>query len=355
MKKCPTCNRTFTDDALSFCLEDGSPLLSVGSESGPPSYDPGATIQYNPGRETNPPPPSSYTPSQTPGYQAPPPAWSPMPPPGSVPGGGMPGGPPKKKSKGIYWVIGIIAVVVVLGIGGIILAVVLVGMSASNTNNGNTNNSNSTANSNSNAKNSNNANNSNSDNSNSNANTSSPKDYVAQDDFSTTKWWVGSNTYGKAEYVNGEYQLSGMGGYVAVYGLKTYGTKDATTRVTTRSVTGVSPENGYGLTIYSELRNGQLEDYSFVIRTDDSAAFCVYLHKAGKETSLVSWTEATQIRRGSSTNQLEVRATESQISFYINGTFATSITDTAGYKTGVAGLYTSGTVPIAFDDLEIFR
>jgi len=28
MKRCPTCHRAFTDDTLSFCLEDGTPLIS---------------------------------------------------------------------------------------------------------------------------------------------------------------------------------------------------------------------------------------------------------------------------------------------------------------------------------------
>src|SRR2546425_6852951 len=35
MKKCSTCNRTYTDDTLRFCLEDGSSLSAV--------YDPQAT------------------------------------------------------------------------------------------------------------------------------------------------------------------------------------------------------------------------------------------------------------------------------------------------------------------------
>ena len=34
MKRCPTCKRTFEDDSLAFCLDDGSPLVS---ESGPDS------------------------------------------------------------------------------------------------------------------------------------------------------------------------------------------------------------------------------------------------------------------------------------------------------------------------------
>ena len=29
MKRCPTCNQTFTDPNLSFCIDDGTPLLRV--------------------------------------------------------------------------------------------------------------------------------------------------------------------------------------------------------------------------------------------------------------------------------------------------------------------------------------
>lgn len=36
MKQCPTCNRTYPDDSLRFCLEDGSPLS--------PANDPDATL-----------------------------------------------------------------------------------------------------------------------------------------------------------------------------------------------------------------------------------------------------------------------------------------------------------------------
>jgi len=43
MKRCPQCNRTYSDDALSFCLDDGSPLVTAAA---PSSFDPGATVQY---------------------------------------------------------------------------------------------------------------------------------------------------------------------------------------------------------------------------------------------------------------------------------------------------------------------
>src|SRR5690242_6452587 len=32
MKRCSTCNRTYTDPALSFCIDDGTPLTPVESD-----------------------------------------------------------------------------------------------------------------------------------------------------------------------------------------------------------------------------------------------------------------------------------------------------------------------------------
>jgi cytoskeletal protein RodZ len=351
MKKCPSCNRTYTDDALSFCLEDGSPLLSVGSSSSSdqtPSFDPNATLQYNPARDTNPPPPQVYNPNQTP-----PPQYSPMPTPSWSP---PPGPAQPKKSKAVYWILGSVAALVIVGIVGIVLLVVLVG---SNTNANNSNNSN-----NSNAKNSNrnsNSNNSNANASNTNSSTTSDKTYRAQDDFSSPLWWTGTSAYGTAEYVNDEYQLSATSstGWFVVYAPKTdndrYYTQHATTRVTVHSVTGTSPSQGYGLTVYGLMKEGNLEDYGFLIRTDESPAFRVVLHQGGKETVMINWTRSSLIRTGSSPNQLEVRASDEMLSFYINGQFATSITDKANYKNGVAGFYSSDVQPVAFDDLEIFK
>jgi hypothetical protein len=48
LKSCPTCNRTYSDEAITFCLVDGS-ILSA-------SYDPQATLQISSVRETTPPP-----------------------------------------------------------------------------------------------------------------------------------------------------------------------------------------------------------------------------------------------------------------------------------------------------------
>src|SRR5467141_896529 len=97
MKRCPQCNRTYTDDALSFCLDDGSPLAAT---SAPLAGDSGATVQYPSARDTSPQPTIAFNPGQAPPPPPPPTpaAWSPMP-------------QPQKRSVW-PWLLGIGAVVV---------------------------------------------------------------------------------------------------------------------------------------------------------------------------------------------------------------------------------------------------
>jgi Domain of unknown function (DUF4440) len=106
MKRCPTCKRVFDDDTLSFCLEDGSPLVAesgprpdsqetlvsprrpaVGSESGS-TFPPAHADSRLPGKST-----VSASPYQ--------PATAPY-------------GPASPKRKTWPWVIGILAILSIL-------------------------------------------------------------------------------------------------------------------------------------------------------------------------------------------------------------------------------------------------
>lgn len=51
MKRCPSCERTYTDDALSFCPNDGTPLVT---DAPPASFDPQATIMASPPKVSGP-------------------------------------------------------------------------------------------------------------------------------------------------------------------------------------------------------------------------------------------------------------------------------------------------------------
>lgn len=341
MKRCPQCNRTYTDDALSFCLDDGSPLQTA---SAPPAYDPSATVQYPPQRNTTPQPTIAYNPNQAPPAMPPPmppPAWGPMPP------------PQARKRSAWPWIIGIGVILMLMGIGVVILFIAIASVTNDNNNNrvANTNANWRSANRNSNS------------NSNANVVTNSNSDTRSTltnftDDFSAKSWGIGPSTYGNIWYQDDEYHMHAVkGSYIVMYGpdKKEYYDENATVRVGLRSIDGDSPSHGYGLIVHGEKKDGKLEDYGFLIYNGSESKYEVILHKAGIETKIVEWTPASVIRTGTSPNQLEVRIRDVRVDFYINGQFITSITDTAGYRRGRVGFYTSDAGEVAFDDLEISK
>ena len=88
MKNCPTCNRTYEDDTLVFCLDDGVRLSAP--------YAPGATLRGPAARDTDPPKTAILPPELTPANQMPPPLAYPQ------------GAPPSQLSEkrgGKHWII----------------------------------------------------------------------------------------------------------------------------------------------------------------------------------------------------------------------------------------------------------
>ena len=330
MKVCPQCHRNYTDDALSFCLDDGSPLVSA---SAPSSFDPSATVQYPQSRETSPPPTVMYQPGQPPPSSTPPPSWSPMP-------------PTQKQKRSVWpWLIGIGAVLVFMGIGVVILVFAIASVTNTNNNNGNNSNNN------------NRAANRNTNNSNSNTNTRADLTTFT-DDFSTQSWGTGPSQFGNIWYQDEAYHMHATKGrYIVIYSpdKPEYKTENATVRVGLRSVDGEPPVTGYGLVVHGDKKTGNLEDYAFLINNGDDPKYKIVVHKGGNETIIGDWTSSSAIRTGTSPNQLEIRIRDSKLDFYINGQFVTTITDTENYKGGRVGLYTSDAGEVAFDDLEVSK
>ena len=353
MKRCPSCNRTYTDASLNFCLEDGTPLVV----DAPPPSDPNATMRYPSPRETSEPPPTEIyrpdspiinpapitTPPPPPtSHQPPPPQWSPTP---TV--------APQKKSNAIWWVLGGLAVFGVLGIGLVVIVFALASMSNTNTNNSNNRNVN---------RNSNVVTNTNTNiNSNTNTNTNSNSSNSAfSDDFTEEKWGTGSSGFGRIWYADDEYHMTSKdkSTFIVMYAPSDdYSTENATVKVTGRSVDGTVPAAGFGLMVHCQLSKAKhLEDYALLIYPNVSGAeYEVIIHKDGVQSTLIPKTQSGAIRTGTNPNQLEIRMKGTEISFYVNGQYLNRITDTANYKRGRAGLYTSDTTEIAFDDLEINR
>lgn len=347
MKHCPACNRTYTDDDLLFCLEDGTKLMQANTGLGdaPTSFDPNATLAYSPGRDTNPPPQNFYPPAP----QAPvpaPPSWSPAP--------YAPSLPATRKSSAKPWIIVAVAGVIVLGVGIVVLLAIIGRDSAENSNK----NSNRAV-----VSNTNNASTNPVNTNNTNANTSTTASTVLKDDFSTENWPTGERAYGSF-YEDGEYHMKGKPKlYVFMFpqtntsnAAANYTTRDAAVKVTTRSVDGKSPEYGYGLIAHGKVnQKGNLEGYGFLIYTGSTPMYEIVRFVDGAPTNMVNWTQSAVIRGGTNSNQIEVRTSGSQLSMYVNGQFLKSITDTANYTEGYVGLYTSETNEVAFDDMEINR
>ncbi len=349
MKRCPTCDRTYTDPSLNFCLEDGTPLASDA-----PAYDPNATIRYPSARDTiepppteiyrpepavTPPPPRRTTPTPTPPPPPPPPPqqWRPGP---TAP-------PPQKKSNAIWWILGGLIAVIVVG-GGLVVLFIALALSSTDNRNLNANSRNDNRNANVTT---------NTNNSNVNANTNANVPTLLTDDFSQQKWGTGQSAYGRIWYSNGEYHMTSLPEkFVVMYAPSNdYNTENATVKVTARTVNGEVPSAGFGLMVHCvQTRDKKLEDYALLIfPSADEPSYEVIMHKAGVQSALVQKTTSSAIRSGSSPNQLEIRIKGAELSFYANGQLLTKVTDTANFRRGRAGLYTSDPYEVAFDDLTI--
>ena len=139
--RCPSCNQVYTDESLSFCPNDGTPLV----KDAPPSYDPQATMIAQPPpayQPQQPPPPQQgyYAPQ---GGQVPPQGWQ-QPPYGQQQFPPQYGVPPAAGGKSKLPLIIAIAAVVLIA-GGVGLFFLLRDNSSStSTTNSRSNNNNST-------------------------------------------------------------------------------------------------------------------------------------------------------------------------------------------------------------------
>jgi len=346
MKRCPTCNRTYADLSLNFCLDDGTPLANDAG----PTTDLNATVRYPPPRDTSEPPPTEiYRPAPTaappprpispPPPQPPPQQWTHVP------------APPAKKSNAVWWILGGLAALLVIG-GGVVVMIIALASLGSNTNTSTANtrdpnrNANVSANTNINAN----------VNASANANASLPAAF--KDDFSQQKWGTGTSQFGRIWYADGEYHMTSKDRtFVVMYAPSNdYNTENATVRVTARSVTGSVPSSGFGLMVHClQSRAGQLEDYALLIYPSAEPEFEVIMHKAGNQSTLIERTKTDALKSGSEPNELEVRIKGNQLTFLANGRLLKTVQDRENFRRGKVGFYTSDVFEVAFDDLEIKR
>ena len=334
MKICPRCQKTYSDDNLNFCLEDGSVLTQAGQEP--------QTVFMNEPRTTQPQPQMPSRPMSVQGTQ---PAWNTAPQQYSMQ-------PPKTSSKTWIWVLLILGVVVIACGGGIVGFVFLAASradkvanfsppnTATNKVTTTTGNKNTPANT--------------TTNSTTTTTTTAPTSSRTDlDTIDLSQWVKESSAYGNTEFTNGEFIMSSKrkGYYYVLAAPEDYQTEKADTRVTLRNIDNTTGSLGYGLIFHSN-PVPLTQDYAFLIDTKRKK-YRIVSHTPSNEKSIVTWTASPVINEGIEENTLEARDQDGTIDLYINGTKVNSIKNVYGYAGGVAGLYSGDSVRVAFKNLEI--
>lgn len=335
MKICPRCQKTYTDENLNFCLDDGSVLTQATAESMP------ATVMMNQVRPTQPNPtmPSQQVPQAgwNTGQQAQPQQQYSM-------------QPAKKSSKTWIWVVLILGVVVLV-CGGGFAGLVLIGMNSEN-NSTTTTANNKTTPSSSPSKTTPSSSPNNSSSTTTTSSSSTDRTDVEKVDLS--EWVKDFSAFGTTEMSGGSFLMAAKQKgyyYVLAAPADTYQTEGANTSVTLSNVDNADSRLGYGIVFHSNPTPLQ-QGYAFLIDSKKKKYRVVH-HSPSKEDTVVTWTKSDLIKDGSQDNTLEVRDLNDKIELYINGSMVTSIKNVYGYKGGVVGLYSGDAVKVAFKNMEL--
>jgi hypothetical protein len=316
MKICPTCRKTYPDDNLNFCLEDGAVLTLASDEPAP-------TVMMSQPRPTNPSPSMGSQPGIQSSYGNQP-QYSPQ-----------PQYQQKKSSKTWLWIVGIFGILLLLcgglGVGGFLFYASQRDISSNNSRLPGNRSTPTTG-------------------------SPSPPPTTSSGDVETIdlSFWVKDfSVWGTTEMIGDEFVMAAKqkGYYYVLVAPDEYTTDGAATKVTVRNIDNANSSLGYGL-IFHSAPTPLTKDYALLIDTKKKK-YRVVRHEPTKEVSMVSWTNSAAIKEGASENILEARDKGETIELYINDQMVTSIKDAYGHPKGVPGLYSGDGAKIAFKKLEI--
>jgi len=321
MKICPTCRKTYQDDNLNFCLEDGSVLTVASNEPAP-------TVMMSQPRPTE--PNTGFGPPPTQQIQS------------SFGNEGHYSQPHKKSSKTWLWIVGILGILLLLCGGGGVVGLLLLATQGDIA----ANNSGPVA--------------SPSPGRGSTFPGTSPSPDSSPSTLSGDVTSIDLNMFVKEFSVYGTTEMSGdelmmaakqRDYYYVLVAPDDYNTLGAATRVTVRNPSNGDSRLGYGLIFHSEAQPLS-KGYAFLIDAKKKR-YRVVRHTATNESALVPWKNSTAINDGTSENILEVRDKGDALEFYINDQMVTTTKDQYDGAVGVPGLYSGDGVKIGFKRLEI--
>lgn len=317
MKICPTCRRTYEDDGLNFCLEDGSVLTFTSGDT--------PTVVMEQPRPTNPTPPGTGIPTRLDVQNAP--AYSMQ--------------PKKNSSRAWIWVLAIFAVLILVcggGFAGFFFYVASVANANANLNKGTTNTTTAKANTFTRA-----------------SPSPSPAESTEVKEVNLADWVDEPTVWLETQFEDGEFFMtSKQKGYYYVLVAKDDTVSDSpVARVLVRNPDNGDTSLGYGLVFHSDM-TPLANDYAFLIDAK-LGKYRVIRHSSEQEKTITAWTTSNLIKQGAEPNLLEARDKGDKIELYINGQLATSITNKQGPTGGVPGLYVGDGAKIGFKKLEVLK
>jgi hypothetical protein len=322
MKICPKCQQTYTDENLNFCLNDGAVLTQSGTANNDALPE---TVFVNQPRPTNPNQPlGNQQPFANQQYGA----WNnpnqPQQPQFSMQ-------TPAKSSKTWIWVVGILGFLVLFCGGGSLLGYFALREAGDDivisNNNSRTNVS------------------------------PTPASKVTKYDMTLWKPDVGefaTTTYAANKFT---VEVTKPNYYYVVITQPNATTKAEhetqymITRVTVVNRLAKPVKYGFGLVVHSDT-TPLMQDYAFVIDSEKKK-YRILRHSAKIEKVLTPWTYSSAIKSGTAENVLEVRDNGALMNFFINGQFIVPVDDEDDNTDGIAGIYSSDSIPIDFSNLEI--
>ena len=329
MKICPQCQQTYTDETLNFCLNDGSTLTQTGGAG--IVDDLPQTVMIQPPRPTNPnqgfgnqasqsgqgfgnQAPQFGSPNQQQGN------WNaPQQPQFSMQPQSAAAQASPQSSKTWMWVLGILGVGILL-CGGGFGVLVLIGLN-------------------------------NDDGVNNRTKTSTPTptpNNVKKYDMSG--WKTGTGEFATTKYSGGTFTMEIINNdYYYVVLAKDFQTQDKITKLTVKNVDGKASSGGFGLLVHS-FSTPLVGDYAFVIDSEKKR-YRVIEHSNKVENFLINWKDFSDIKDGTQENVLEVRDNGGKMEFYINNKYVTSVDDKNNNTSGIAGIYSGESIPIAYSNL----
>ena len=322
MKQCPKCQKTYPDDNLNFCLEDGSVLQAMASSTPPPTVAMNVPVTQQPIQS-----PQHFQQADSPKgswQQQQQQAYSMQ--------------PPKKSSKAWIWVVLILGVIV-LACGGGLAGLFYIGYQEQQKELANTNRAATPVPGKS-----------------STPSPNSPTGRTNVDTLDLSQWVRSTSLYGTTKYEGGELIVSSIGSnsYYVITGAEDLKSTNADVTITVRNVDSKAARIGYGLIFHSDPDNPLKQDYAFIIDSMKQR-YRIAHHVPGDEKDVVKWTKSSTINSGSGENKLEARdrPNSGSIDLYINGQLVDSIKNEFGYPGGVVGIYAGDAIPVAFKNFEI--